>query len=1510
MEGLDYVKSILPFIGNITHFEIHSDDTPYHIASIKNSHHYHENHYFTDLKEFNRNRHQYSYENHNEYHFILKDDSGNQIWLSNMFGGTSETKHILNVLGLRDYFNLKHRDHPYVFTNLKPNHDINLLIPDETDHPRFIFNLGCDKASHRFNFLYDLKFYAYTNGLVYNFDYKGLEPYFPTNTTNIDVDCNDYAMNFSCKPRFFIDSAEDLVGVIKDLSHKHELSFDYEEHIRESLPHEPSRKKKVSVSSLSNYFFTGCDRQLFLNSKTNKELEELNIKRTEANGIQQEAGNQWEQQIRSELIVKGHKVSDSTIDKHRDITYQLEKFLHQKKRLNLDKHNYYIYSSISTVPEEFYKEFKEENLPTIKPIEIDFIEISKDDVHDDQYNLRVIDAKSSEEIKPSQKIQVTLYTMILEKIIEHTPTLSHHFKIRNNKGGIWTKNNVKTYETFDLLPVKEVVHAFFNKELSDIINTDNQTYAQDLNYHIYRQCENCSFLKHCIKTTETDQHISRLHDLSPYTSRFLNSLDSSYIPNGQASSTLSTLQFLITENPELLAKNDSFFKRRDGLENEITSLNTNKIIPTNQKLVDMPKKEDNSVCITIEKDPISGSFFGQSLVVYSESFQLKKSFGPLIPESVELSYELNKEFVDEFHKIIQDIIYRKETFHLYFYTSYEKDLYIDLLLQIIQDATIEHSIKDKAKALLYLCYSHKLLEIGGPNTEEQLNDFVPYPYTIVQQAVQRLYALPIPFANTIKEVSQQFYEYLQGIVGYRTLIGAPIEDRNGLLSPLSGRVKIDALYSYWDGEKEKERELSKIKSILEAKQHALSLIVYSIKKLCGDRLVLDARFKTFPIETEYSNNLSEKLAFITNYESYIQLQDLVKQRQLPIEEQIHKGNVLHVKYKGEENNIAKFNILNDTGIKMYSPFNRWMILNDDEKGWVELNKIKDNTMSPLNPKEVNLSERCIYFKASKLPNQLKSNENYIFAPIYFNPMRKRTLKAIREFDNNPEESYLLLQDPNKYQQPINNSIDNDYWEEAKELVNFTDDQLNTFKHLVNNKLTLLWGPPGTGKTTFISLALVLFIKLYQEQDKGLNILVSAQTHTAIENCLAKIIDGLKKFITDLDLDQIGVCKLDGLKESKSDEIANAFPNFVNLEYQSRRNIYDDYQDFLEDYPISITGTTLSQQQKIKEKGYEVNYDLIIIDEASQVKLTEGLMATTKLHNSDSARLLLVGDHYQLPPVFKGDFQEKEPFSTHSLFSLLLEKHHIEPCQLSDNFRMNDYISSYSAKKIYNTDDKDYKAPERSIAEQTLDQSKIRKDPNSYTSKLLDPQAPLTLGITKGALARRDNEVEATIILETVKKLVCYYSGKPFKNQANINEDIWKGNRLFIVCPHKDQIQLVKEKLIANHIPLPNIGTVDKAQGQEAEVVIVSYGITDEELAEREADFLYSLKRLNVSMTRAMKKLILLIPDTLFKPNYSTLLEERNIHNYSFFLGIKNHLNYTAPSFHHISDRNITLEIYQ
>jgi len=101
---------------------------------------------------------------------------------------------------------------------------------------------------------------------------------------------------------------------------------------------------------------------------------------------------------------------------------------------------------------------------------------------------------------------------------------------------------------------------------------------------------------------------------------------------------------------------------------------------------------------------------------------------------------------------------------------------------------------------------------------------------------------------------------------------------------------------------------------------------------------------------------------------------------------------------------------------------------------------------------------------------------------------------------------------------------------------------------------------------------------------------------------------------------------------------------------------------------------------------------------------------------------------------------------------------------------------------------------------------------------------------------------------------------------------WK-KRLLIVAPHHIQRLEIRDQLRDKKYPWTQkwtpsddqfIQTVERAQGQEVDTVVVDYGITEVSQIKKEISFIYSRNRLNVAITRAKKKCVVVLSDVLLK----------------------------------------------
>lgn len=199
-------------------------------------------------------------------------------------------------------------------------------------------------------------------------------------------------------------------------------------------------------------------------------------------------------------------------------------------------------------------------------------------------------------------------------------------------------------------------------------------------------------------------------------------------------------------------------------------------------------------------------------------------------------------------------------------------------------------------------------------------------------------------------------------------------------------------------------------------------------------------------------------------------------------------------------------------------------------------------------------------------------------------------------------------------------------------------------------------------------------------------------------------------------------------------------------------------------------------------------------------------------------------------------------------------------QLMENWRMNDVLTSYAAALIYGPG---YTPVSKEVANRRL---KLKPDPTAsdLVAACLDPAYPMVLVSIAGAAAAKENAVEAGLVADLVLALrerLLDDNGKPYADDGTFFRD-----GLFIVSPHHTQIGMIRSQLAQRRkwSAPPFVDTVDKMQGQEADAVLVSYGVSDTEYALMEAEFIYGLNRLNVAVTRARSKCIVCLPAPLLE----------------------------------------------
>lgn len=416
-------------------------------------------------------------------------------------------------------------------------------------------------------------------------------------------------------------------------------------------------------------------------------------------------------------------------------------------------------------------------------------------------------------------------------------------------------------------------------------------------------------------------------------------------------------------------------------------------------------------------------------------------------------------------------------------------------------------------------------------------------------------------------------------------------------------------------------------------------------------------------------------------------------------------------------------------------------------------------------------------------------------------------------------------------------------------------------------VSLIKGPPGTGKTHVIN-AIVQYIT----KELGERVVISSQTHVAIDNVLDKLMENYDLIIPnritnrrnkysgkeiDSTLYNTWAKKFTqhnqrSTKKAIAEKIENDIKNFKG----EKRFIFSESVN-LSDY--QVLGATTTTSAIGGKKGLELldGYDWLIIDEVSKCPITEVLRYLPYV-----SKIIMVGDDYQLAPLLEFTKEEVENLDSfdedkfeklktmyeQSVFAKTLEKARAADrlVELNVNYR--------SVESVLNTYNVFYDGKLKNMREQ------VRPSKVTFTSviKAFNEYDVFFVDVKNGKEAKENTsryniqELEATA--DVLKDLL-----RSVENPEKVS--------CSAIFPYAAQIDKFQKKFL----PLINdarkkfksfeIDTVDAFQGRETDIVLVNTVVTDSS----QRNFLNDFRRINVSMSRARDKLFIFgNPQTLSK----------------------------------------------
>ncbi|MBP3790478.1 MAG: IGHMBP2 family helicase [Methanobrevibacter sp.] len=472
-------------------------------------------------------------------------------------------------------------------------------------------------------------------------------------------------------------------------------------------------------------------------------------------------------------------------------------------------------------------------------------------------------------------------------------------------------------------------------------------------------------------------------------------------------------------------------------------------------------------------------------------------------------------------------------------------------------------------------------------------------------------------------------------------------------------------------------------------------------------------------------------------------------------------------------------------------------------------------------------------------------------------------------------------------------------------INYIDESLNDSQKIaIENSLScenffLIHGPFGTGKTrTLVEL-------ISQETRQNHKVLATAESNAAVDNILERLMDNKKLNLTRLghpqrvskhNITQTLAYKVEKHKLNKKiKKIHKKIDNLIE-----KRKVHTkptpQYRRGLGDYDIlhfaskgkGARGVS-SDKMKSMAKWIEINqeideahdeikrienrmikniieesdvilatnssaalesiarvkFDVAIIDEASQATIPSILIPLAKAH-----RFILAGDHKQLPPTI---ISERAGELEKTMFEELIKMYPHKSQLLNVQYRMNSLLMKFPNEEFYNNGLRSASSVDEITINDILDSDHDEEALLFIDTSDVEDNREMHLKDSKSIV----NKLEADISVSIARDYL----------NAGISED-----DIGIISPYADQVKIIQE-----NTPV-EVKTVDGFQGREKEIIIISTVRSNEN---GNIGFLKDLRRLNVAITRAKRKLIIIGNKDTLKINstYSRLIkfvEENNL----------------------------------
>ncbi len=392
-----------------------------------------------------------------------------------------------------------------------------------------------------------------------------------------------------------------------------------------------------------------------------------------------------------------------------------------------------------------------------------------------------------------------------------------------------------------------------------------------------------------------------------------------------------------------------------------------------------------------------------------------------------------------------------------------------------------------------------------------------------------------------------------------------------------------------------------------------------------------------------------------------------------------------------------------------------------------------------------------------------------------------------------------------------------------------------FNNILNlsNSYLFIQGPPGTGKTYKIANVIISLI------GNGKKVAITSNSHKAIDNVLEVI-------------DRIAHSKNFSFKGMRISSGNKGKYTSSNIILQTR------YKDFFTEGCCLLAATKF----QMSKETYDQIFDYIFIDEAGQFSIADAIITSMSAKNT-----ILVGDPNQLGQpsniIHPGE-------SGKSCISYVLgDRITIPPDQgvlLDTSYRMTPAINDFISATFY----------EDKLKSHISNQQRKLNFKNNSKNKFLYKEEGIILIETEHENNSQTSEEEIIIVKDIYDYLLDQtIFDFPDTSGSQIQEREITLNDILVVAPYNAQVNRISQALFEGN----RTGTVDKFQGQQAPISILSMTSSDDENAPRGIDFLFDPKRLNVAVSRAQCLSVVIMNKSLFRSDINNMKQFNMINNF-------------------------------